>query len=237
MNGFVANLSLPPVRRLVRATLVFACCVLSVSLIGAMHTRTPDAAQAAKVSSTVSALPVSKAPLADEVATDVVSDGASDIASEPEDVDDDQEELLHEVRLAAFQVQPTRRTLEAAAVAPTVSPSIAPVVPPTPAAESFRVVWMEVTAYCPCKKCCGPRAQGLTASGRHVSYNGGRFVAADKALPFNTRLLIPGYAGGEDVPVLDRGGAIKGNKLDVYFPTHEQAKLWGRRFIPVTVLN
>ena len=30
---------------------------------------------------------------------------------------------------------------------------------------------------------------------------------------------------------------LKGDKLDVYFPSHEQAKQWGRRFVAVTVLN
>jgi 3D (Asp-Asp-Asp) domain-containing protein len=95
---------------------------------------------------------------------------------------------------------------------------------------------MEVTAYCPCKKCCGPEAAGITASGRLVSHNGGQFVAADARVPFHTRLIIPGYAGGQAVPVLDRGGAIKGTHLDVFFPTHEQALQWGRRKVLVTIL-
>src|SRR4051812_7882571 len=33
---------------------------------------------------------------------------------------------------------------------------------------------MEVTAYCPCSICCGDAAQGITASGKLVSHNGGR---------------------------------------------------------------
>ena len=99
-----------------------------------------------------------------------------------------------------------------------------------------KVVWLEVTAYCGCVKCCGPHAQGLTASGRSIAYNGGQFVAADKKLfKFGTRLSIPGYAGGEPVEVIDRGGAIKGYHIDVFFPTHEQAKQWGRQRIAVTV--
>jgi hypothetical protein len=35
--------------------------------------------------------------------------------------------------------------------------------------------------------------------------------------------------------VLDRGGAIKGHRLDVLFPTHEQARAWGVRKLRVTV--
>jgi 3D (Asp-Asp-Asp) domain-containing protein len=97
---------------------------------------------------------------------------------------------------------------------------------------------MQVTAYCPCKRCCGPTAQGLTASGRPISFNAGRFVAADThVLRFNTRLVIPGYADEAPVQVIDRGGAIKGNHIDLFFPTHDQARQWGMKWMAVTVLD
>lgn len=103
------------------------------------------------------------------------------------------------------------------------------------ALPNARPVLMEVTAYCPCTKCCGKDAHGVTASGRHVSHNNGRFVAADTSvLPFGTKLVIPGYGNGP-VEVVDRGGAIKGNKLDVFYPTHEEARQWGRRWVEVIV--
>jgi len=106
-----------------------------------------------------------------------------------------------------------------------------------PAGKHYRTIRMEVTAYCPCTKCCGENAEGITASGHDVSYNGGRFVAADTdVLPFKTKLIIPGYHGAP-VEVIDRGGAIKGNKLDVFFPTHQEALEWGRRVIDVTVID
>jgi 3D (Asp-Asp-Asp) domain-containing protein len=98
-----------------------------------------------------------------------------------------------------------------------------------------RPVLMEVTAYCPCTKCCGKEAHGVTASGRLINHNHGRFVAADTSLlPFGTRLVIPGYSNGP-VEVVDRGGAIKGNKLDVFFPTHDEARQWGRRWVEVII--
>ncbi|HEY7087036.1 MAG TPA: 3D domain-containing protein [Tepidisphaeraceae bacterium] len=99
-----------------------------------------------------------------------------------------------------------------------------------------RVMMMEVTAYCACPKCCGPNAQGITASGKGVSYNAGKFVAADPSLAFGTKLMIPGY-DARPVEVIDRGGAIKGNKLDVFFPTHEAALEWGRRTVAVSVVE
>jgi len=101
------------------------------------------------------------------------------------------------------------------------------------------IVLMEVTAYCPCQKCCGQRARGVTASGLGVDHNGGLFVAADTDLfPFGTRLVVPGYGSpnGEVVEVIDRGGAIKGMRLDVYYPDHKTALKWGRQVLPVRVL-
>src|SRR5262245_41938018 len=99
-----------------------------------------------------------------------------------------------------------------------------------------KLVTMEVTAYCACTKCCGPNAQGLTASGKDVSYNESKFVAADRSMAFGTKMLIPGY-DAQPVEVIDRGGAIKGNRLDVFFPTHQQALEWGRRTVAVTVFE
>jgi 3D (Asp-Asp-Asp) domain-containing protein len=107
-----------------------------------------------------------------------------------------------------------------------------------PAALKTRVIQMEVTAYCACTLCCGPNAQGITASGKLVSYNGGQFVAADTSvLPFGTKIVVPGYAGEEAVEVIDRGGAIKGNKLDLYFDSHDEALEWGRQTLDVTVIE
>lgn len=106
-----------------------------------------------------------------------------------------------------------------------------------PVTPTIKTIEMEVTAYCPCKKCCGPLAQGITASGKRVNYNNGRFVAADRSIKFGTKLIIPGYAGSNPVEVTDRGGAIKGNKLDVYFHSHTEALKWGRQKLTVTVVE
>lgn len=96
---------------------------------------------------------------------------------------------------------------------------------------------MNTSGYCPCSRCCGPNAHGITASGRPVSANSGRFAAADRAIPFGAMLSIPGYHGGRAVPVLDRGGAIKGNRLDLFFPSHRAALRWGRRQVAVTIIK
>lgn len=99
-----------------------------------------------------------------------------------------------------------------------------------------RTMTMIVTAYSPDERSCGDSADGITATLHHVETNGFRLVAADtRLLPFGSMLTIPGYDAGRVVPVLDRGGAIKGHRLDVLFPTHEQARAWGVRKLRVTV--
>ena len=95
---------------------------------------------------------------------------------------------------------------------------------------------MLVTAYSPDERSCGKWADGITASGDSVYTNNMQLVAADtRLLPFGTLVSVPGYAGGAPVPVLDRGGKIKGHRLDVLYPTHERALKWGRRALTVTI--
>jgi 3D (Asp-Asp-Asp) domain-containing protein len=103
-----------------------------------------------------------------------------------------------------------------------------------PADDEWRIVRMKVTGYCPCPKCCGQYSDGITANG-HKIQPGDTFVAADKRFSFDTEMVIEGYNNGEPVKVLDRGGAIKGNKLDAFFHTHQEALEWGVRYIDVKV--
>lgn len=99
-----------------------------------------------------------------------------------------------------------------------------------------RTVWMTVTAYSPDARSCAPFADGQTATLHSVWTNGMRLVAADtRVLPFGSMISIPGYHDGEVVPVLDRGGKIKGQRLDVLYPTHQRARQWGVQRLPITV--
>jgi len=95
---------------------------------------------------------------------------------------------------------------------------------------------MLTTAYSPDEKSCGKWADGFTASGFSVWTNGMKLVAADTSvLPFGTIVSIPGYNNGKPVQVLDRGGKIKGNRLDLLYPTHEIALQWGVKRLVVDV--
>jgi 3D (Asp-Asp-Asp) domain-containing protein len=95
---------------------------------------------------------------------------------------------------------------------------------------------LRVTAYAPDPRCTYPYDGKTTASGLPVTTNGGRLVASDPAvIPMHWVVAVPGYAGGRGVPVLDRGGAIKGNRLDVLLPTFEEAKEWGVKMLEVRI--
>jgi 3D (Asp-Asp-Asp) domain-containing protein len=100
--------------------------------------------------------------------------------------------------------------------------------------EKWVTIRMRVTAYCPCEKCCGKHSDGITASG-HKIRPGDVFVAADRRFKMGTEMIIPGYNNGKVVKVLDRGGAIKGNRLDVFFATHQEALNWGVQYLEVKV--
>jgi 3D (Asp-Asp-Asp) domain-containing protein len=95
---------------------------------------------------------------------------------------------------------------------------------------------MRVTAYSPDERSCAPFADNITASGCSVWTNGMCLVAADTSvLPFDTLLTVPGYADGRIAVVADRGGRIKGDRLDVLMATHEQALEWGVQELDVTI--
>lgn len=88
----------------------------------------------------------------------------------------------------------------------------------------------KITAYCPCSKCCG-KTNGRTASG--TTATAGRTVAASSKFAFGTKLNI----GGHVYTVEDRGGAINGNKIDIFVNSHAEALAWGVRYLNVSVVN
>jgi 3D (Asp-Asp-Asp) domain-containing protein len=100
--------------------------------------------------------------------------------------------------------------------------------------QRWRTVRMRVTAYCPCKVCCGRFVEGRTANG-YVIRRGDSFVAAPKKYPFGTEIIVPQYNGDKPIIINDRGGAIKGNRLDVFFQSHARATKWGVKYLDVKV--
>ena len=110
-----------------------------------------------------------------------------------------------------------------------------------PKGISPQTVTLKTTGYCPCGKCCSyhrflfliPFQKTGTFSFRfkHVgkTYSGTMAhpgtVAADLSVyPLGTIFLIPNYGYGR---VEDIGSAIKGQHIDLFFPSHKKASKWG----------
>ncbi|MGM0113084.1 3D domain-containing protein [Enterococcus sp. DIV0187] len=101
--------------------------------------------------------------------------------------------------------------------------------PSTPT-TSGRTMQMESTGY----SCAESVNTFFTAMGIDLRQNP-QVVAVDPSvIPLGSMVEVSGYgiaiAG-------DTGGAIKGNIIDVHFPTVEQCIQWGRRSVTVTVIS
>ena len=108
-----------------------------------------------------------------------------------------------------------------------------------------QAVMMELTGYCNCGTCCNwrrswlglgepvvasgpregaPKRIGLTSSGAKTRHG---TIAADLTrYPYGTVVEIPGYGYGR---VEDTGAAIKGDHMDLWFPSHDEATRFGRQ--------
>lgn len=104
-----------------------------------------------------------------------------------------------------------------------------PVVEEAAAAEEMIVTATAYTAYC--TGCSGTTAYGIDLR----SNPNQKVIAVDpRIIPLGTRVWVEGY--GEAIAG-DTGGAIKGNKIDVFIPSHENAMEWGVKKVKIKVLN
>lgn len=91
----------------------------------------------------------------------------------------------------------------------------------TPKQKTFLNEIFTLTAYCPCYDCCG-KTDGITATGTQAKE--GRTIAVDPdKIPYGTQVVI----GDRTYIAEDCGGAIKGNHIDVFFDTHQEALDFG----------
>ena len=94
----------------------------------------------------------------------------------------------------------------------------------------------KVTAYCSCEKCCGvwaenrPNGVVYTASGEKAE--AGKTIAVDTSvIPFGTEVKI----GDAIYTAQDTGSAVRGNVIDVYYNSHEEALNHGAKYQEVEV--
>jgi len=75
-------------------------------------------------------------------------------------------------------------------------------------------------------------SKGITKSGVPVSRG---IVSVDpKIIPLGTKLYVEGYGYAT---ALDIGGAIKGNKIDLYMNSKKEVFKWGRRNVKVWIIK
>jgi len=145
--------------------------------------------------------------------------------------------------VAAAQETPGPAGPEDAQPASPASPDNPPPAATAPATESVQKLWLQVTAYCPCSRCCGAWAYRMPrrfADGTPLAGTDFALAADPGVFPFGTRIRVPGYASGEPVPVLDVGTAVRGQHVEIFLHgdnAHRRAKQWGSRWMEVEVLD
>jgi len=102
--------------------------------------------------------------------------------------------------------------------------------------HAVRMIRMEATAYTAGFSCTGKHPWDpwyrITASGRRVEHG---IVAVDRTvIPLGTWLYVEGYG---IALAADVGGAIRGNKIDLFMECIQEARRFGRRHINVWILE
>lgn len=100
-----------------------------------------------------------------------------------------------------------------------------------------------LTAYCSCEICCGEYAlnRPIDENGNEIVYgaSGTRLVAGVSiavdpyVIPYGSEVMI----NGNTYVAQDTGGAINGNRIDVYFDNHEEAWNFGLQYAEVFLIK
>ena len=100
-----------------------------------------------------------------------------------------------------------------------------------------------LTAYCSCEKCCGEQAlnRPKDENGKDIVYGStgtvliaGTSIAVDPSVvPYGSKVEINGHT----YTAHDTGGAIKGNRIDVYFDSHQDALNFGVQYAVVYLIG
>ena len=124
---------------------------------------------------------------------------------------------LNAAQISKLSAQ-AQQASESTPPAPEPEPESQPPGPRTPGGSPMTV---DVVAYC----------GGVgTASGLPLGW--GTVAVDTDVFPFGTKMYIPGYGDGV---AADRGTAIIGKIIDIWFPTCAQARAWGRKTLTITV--
>jgi len=128
---------------------------------------------------------------------------------------------IHALEATAQRVVHKSAEIQAAAAAGDSTAPAAPLSAPAAPAAGGTTLTVSSTGY---------SLPGRTATGLPVGWG---VVAVDPGvIPLGTRMTVPGY--GEAVAA-DTGSAVRGNTIDLWFPTLAQARAWGRRTVTITL--
>lgn len=94
----------------------------------------------------------------------------------------------------------------------------------------------KLTAYCSCSLCCGKwaynRPNGIVYGAIGEELKEGYSIAVDPTvIAYRTEVVINGHT----YKAQDCGGAIKGNRIDVYFENHNDALEFGVQYADVFI--
>jgi 3D (Asp-Asp-Asp) domain-containing protein len=110
---------------------------------------------------------------------------------------------------------------------------------PTAMQPKVRTVEAVVTAYCPCKLCCGPDARGITSTGQDARDLSGCAVDP-KLIPYGCRVYVPavGWRTADDTGSAMRDDGRRGVvHIDVRMRTHQEALQFGLRRAKIKILE
>ncbi|WP_375200504.1 LysM peptidoglycan-binding domain-containing protein [Lysinibacillus sp. RS11] len=103
---------------------------------------------------------------------------------------------------------------------------------PATSNTAAKEITVEASAYtASCEGC-----SGITATGINLKTNpNAKVISVDPTvIPLGSKVYVEGY--GEAIAG-DTGGAIKGNRIDVFFPSQQDAINFGVKKLKVTILN
>lgn len=100
----------------------------------------------------------------------------------------------------------------------------------------------KITGYCSCKICCNSWSNNrpkdkygndIVVGAIGEELKAGYSIAVDpETIPYNSKVMINGHI----YEAQDCGGAIKGNRIDIYFSSHQEAINHGVQYAEVFIL-
>ena len=135
------------------------------------------------------------------------------------------------IMLSLFLLFPTEITSETQQAEPTQVRILDTIEIPEPVklAKFVSLGEFKVTGYCACMKCCN-KTDSITATGTKATQ--GRTIAVDpNMIPYGTKVIFNGNGYISE----DCGGAIKENRIDLYFDNHQEALEWGVQYHEIVI--